>query len=143
MPTVESPTTSPSADPTSEVPSTSPTVMPSKAPTPDCHDFVLTPCTLESVDTVDVLWVIDTSTSISDEDYNDLMKTLGTAVGDFFPESSTAQLGVLQFASFPNPRIEISNGSVSEWSFEIMTMDRNGGSTFTKLAMDYGLETMW
>jgi len=142
-PTTDKPTVSPTRPPTTDEPTVSPSTLPTIHPTGDCPHFTITPCTLETVQNIDILWIIDTSTSVSDQDYESFMEDLANSIRLYYPPDTTAAFGLMQFASTNVYKIPIEDGIVPEnLALEIEGLTRIGGATYTDSALRGGLE-MW
>eukprot|EP00494_Astrolonche_serrata_P033749 UN34018 len=110
------PTRVPTASPSKEPTVSTPTLMPTIAPTGECPNFRLSEkCPISGQDNQDLIFLVDSSNTISDEDYELLMNSLKTAVEGGYPRNS--RLGMVMFAGgppeFQSPEYRIALGSVT------------------------------
>merc|ERR1719204_1872548 len=85
---------------------------------------------------------MDSSTSVSDEDYTNFMNSLATLIEQLYP-SNGGKFGLLIFATDALIRIPLVSSDASTLANLIRSQPRIAGATNVEIAMFIGLEDMW
>jgi len=129
-------------------PSYSPSVIPTFAPSgtpsplPDCWHFKLGECDCPPPQPLDLLFILDSSDSIPEDEWTLFVETLA----EFFENDlqDNAHIGLMQFSS----RTEIAIPMTTQWNptqWGQITRDlkRTGGATWTRRAINAAWYDMW
>merc|ERR1712223_2006388 len=77
-----------------------PTVTPTKPPTNECINFHFCwCCTISCGDSIDVLMIVDGSSSIPSDSFTDFMGSLADGMKQFWPTDGESKFGLVMFAS--------------------------------------------
>merc|ERR1712131_285649 len=85
---------------------------------------------------------MDSSTSVSDEDYTNFISSLASRIESAWP-SSGGKFGLLIFATDAEIRIPLVASDASTLASLIRSQPRMAGATNVEIAMFIGLEDMW
>lgn len=135
------------------MPTRSPTLTPTQSPTDDCEHFHFGHCcTINCGDSIDVLFIIDSSSSISQDQLTALIDQLSLSIERYFPNDDDSKIGAIMFATRVDTdnKIPILNRPRSDTASMITTMAldpdtglrRLSGSTYLQEAMKRGMD-MW
>merc|ERR1719499_2459981 len=136
----KTPSGTPSNTPTTPGPTGTPSDMPStdptNAPTPTCENFLIyrNDSCWEYTRLMDIVIIMDSSSSISPENYARMRDTLAEGLPNFLPES--ANVAFLQYNH--GQHLEFSfddNLSQQEYRQKISEMEQLGGGTYTAAAV--------
>jgi uncharacterized protein YegL len=96
---------------------------------------------------VDLLVVIDSSSSVTDKQWQELTSALSREIKRSFPTDQNSKLGVVTFATGATVRIPMTYGDGSNyrdgWAEQIALLQRTTGSTFTSIALKVGIDNVW
>merc|ERR1719483_1119445 len=144
----KTPTKTPSFHPTTPGPTTTPSNPPSntptKAPTPTCENFLIyrNDSCWEYTRLMDIVIIVDSSSSIAPENYERMRDTLADGLQNFLPES--ANVALLQYNHGQHLEFGFDeNLSQTEYRQRILEMEQLGGGTYTANAIQYSLNNLW
>ena len=133
------PTTAPSGSP-----SVNPTTRPSGSPTirEDCWHFKLGECGCPEQLPIDVMFILDASGSIPQEEWNDFTEALALFVESDLPD--TARLSVMSYSTQTNVVFPFSEEWTPDtWAEKIRGIDQVGGATWTWRALSAAHSDVW
>jgi len=154
----DSPTTSPSNSPTpsptdnpvtsdpTEIPSDAPSYTPSKHPSSSCKPFILgseysIPDDILNAQT-DFGLILDSSSSVSDDEFDQIMESFAQLVLDYFTEEKE-RAGLMIFSSFYRHEFGIEHRPPSETAELFRNTTRIYGATLTSTALYFAYQEMW
>jgi len=151
----KSPSTTPSVTPSmapSVMPTRAPSTSPTQSPTDDCEHFHFCYCcTIDCGDSIDVLLILDSSSSIETSALITIVDQLSLSVQRYFPNDDDSKIGAIMFATRVDTdnKIPILNRPRSDTAELITNMAltpegnrRLSGSTYMQEAMKRGMD-MW
>jgi len=135
------PTKEPTTPPT-DIPSSHPGNAPAYAPVLSCTNFIVSRSACDETTFLDALFIVDSSSSIGEEQYEAYKEWLAWSLPRSIPEDSNValmQYATSQYLEFPFGKYHTRE----EWQAQMELMEHIGGLTWTKQAFNFAFGTIW